>query len=82
MSKFLFIITQGFEKAGRATRAFQFAKVAREKGNDVKVFLVDDAIHWAQLGMAEGIRAATGEEMKPFINYLLQHDTEIVACRA
>ena len=82
MSKFLFIISQGFEKAGRATRAFQFAKVANEKGHDVKVFLVDDAIHWSQLGMAEGIRAATGEEMKPFIDYLLQHDTEIVACRA
>jgi predicted peroxiredoxin len=82
VSKFLFIITQGFEKAGRATRAFQFAKVAREKGHDVRVFLVDDAIHWAQLGMAEGIRAATGEEMKPFIDYLLKHDTEIVACRA
>lgn len=82
MSKFLFVISQGFEKAGRATRAFQFAKVAREKGHDVKVFLVDDAIHWAQLGMAEGIRAATGEAMKPFIDYLQQHDTEIVACRA
>jgi len=82
MSKFLFIITNGFEKAGRATRAFQFAKVAREKGHEVKVFLVDDAIHWAQLGMAENIRAATGEEMKPFIDYLLKHESEIVACRA
>jgi hypothetical protein len=28
MSKMLFIISNGFEKAGRATRAFQFAKVA------------------------------------------------------
>ena len=82
MSKFLFIISQGFEKAGRATRAFQFAKVARERGNDVKVFLVDDAIHWAQLGMAEGARAATGEEMKPLIDFLLQNGTEVVACKA
>lgn len=46
MAKMLFIISNGFEKAGRATRAFQFAKVAREKGNEVKVFLIDDAIHW------------------------------------
>jgi uncharacterized protein involved in oxidation of intracellular sulfur len=82
VSKMLFIISNGFEKAGRATRAFQFAKVAKEKGHDVKVFLVDDAIHWAQLGMAEGVRAATGEEMKPFINYLLQGGSEITACRA
>ncbi len=82
MSKFLFIISQGFEKAGRATRAFQFAKVAKEKGHEVKVFLVDDAIHWAQLGMAEGVRAATGEEMKPFIDYLVKSNTEIIACKA
>jgi predicted peroxiredoxin len=82
VAKMLFIISNGFEKAGRATRAFQFAKVAREKGHDVKVFLVDDAIHWAQFGMAEGARAVTGEEMKPLIDYLVQNGTEIVACRA
>jgi predicted peroxiredoxin len=82
MSKMLFVISNGFEKAGRATRAFQFAKVAREKGHEVKVFLVDDAIHWAQFGMAEGARASTGEEMKPFIDYLVQNNTEIIACKA
>jgi uncharacterized protein involved in oxidation of intracellular sulfur len=43
---------------------------------------VDDAIHWAQLGMAEGVRAATGEEMKPFIDYLMKENCEIVACKA
>ena len=82
MSKMLFIISNGFEKAGRATRAFQFAKVAKEKGHEVKVFLVDDAIHWAQLGMAEGVRAATGEGMKPFIDYLVKNQAEIIACKA
>jgi len=82
MAKMLFIISNGFEKAGRATRAFQFAKVACEKGNDVKVFLIDDAIHWAQLGMAEGVRASTGEEMKPFIDYLMGHGGEMIACKA
>jgi hypothetical protein len=34
------------------------------------------------LGMAEGVRAATGEEMKPFINYLVENDCEIIACKA
>ena len=82
MNKMLFIISNGFEKAGRATRAFQFAKVACEKGHDVKVFLIDDAIHWAQLGMAEGVRAATGEEMKPFIDYLMGRGAEMIACKA
>ena len=82
MAKMLFIISNGFEKAGRATRAFQFAKVACEKGNDVKVFLIDDAIHWAQLGLAEGVRASTGEEMKPFIDYLMGNGGEMIACKA
>jgi uncharacterized protein involved in oxidation of intracellular sulfur len=82
MSKMLFVISNGFEKAGRATRAFQFAKVAREKGHEVKVFLVDDAIHWAQFGMAEGARASTGEEMKPFLDYLVQNEAEIIVCKA
>jgi len=82
MSKMLFIISNGFEKAGRATRAFQFAKVAKEKDHDVKVFLIDDAVHWAQLGMAEGARAMTGEEMKPLIHYLLENGAPIYACKA
>jgi predicted peroxiredoxin len=82
MAKMLFIISNGFEKVGRATRAFQFAKVAREKGHEVKVFLIDDAIHWAQLGMAEGARASTGEEMKPFIDYLMGNGADMFACKA
>lgn len=82
MGKILFIISKGFEKAGGATRAFQIAKVAREKGNEVKVFLIDDAISWAQLGMAESAKAITGEEMKPFIDYLLDNRADIYACKA
>jgi predicted peroxiredoxin len=82
MSKMLFIISNGFEKAGRATRAFQFAKVAKEKGHEVKVFLIDDAVHWAQLGMAEGARAVTGEEMKPLMDFLVEKGASIYACKA
>jgi len=51
--------------------------VACEKGHDVKVYLVDDAIHWAQFGMAEGVKASTGEEMKLFIDYLMEHGATI-----
>lgn len=82
MEKFLFIISKGFEKAGGATRAFQFAKLAREQGHEVKVFLVDDGVSWAQLGMAESARTITGEEMKPFIDYLLEHGADLYACKA
>ena len=82
MTKMLFIISKGFEKAGGATRAFQFAKIAKEKGHDVKVFLVDDAVNWAQFGMADTAKALTGEEMKPLIDYLTEHKAPIYACKA
>jgi uncharacterized protein involved in oxidation of intracellular sulfur len=43
---------------------------------------LDDAIHWAQFGMADGAKASTGEEMKPFIDYLTEHGAAIYACKA
>ncbi len=80
--KFIFVISKGLEKAGGATRSFQFASIAAEKGHPVEVFLIDDAIHWAQVGMAEGIFAPTGEKMKDFIEKLVSLKTPIYVCKA
>jgi sulfur relay (sulfurtransferase) complex TusBCD TusD component (DsrE family) len=82
MQKLLFIISKGFEKAGGATRAIQFAAIASEQGHQVEVFLIDDAIHWAQLGMAEGIRSTTGEHMKDLLDKLIEVKTPIHVCKA
>jgi uncharacterized protein involved in oxidation of intracellular sulfur len=82
MQKYLFIISKGFEKAGGATRAIQFASIAAEQGQEVEVFLIDDAIHWAQLGMAEGIRSSTGEHMKDLLDKLIARKTPIHVCKA
>uniref|UniRef100_A0A7C5AMC4 Sulfur reduction protein DsrE n=1 Tax=Desulfobacca acetoxidans TaxID=60893 RepID=A0A7C5AMC4_9BACT len=80
--KFLFIMSKGFEKAGGATRAMQFAALAAEQNKHVEIFLIDDAIHWAQLGMAEGIRSATGEHMKELLDKLIAKKTPIHVCKA
>ena len=80
--KFLYIISKGFEKAGAATRAMQLASLAAQKGHAVEVFLIDDAIHWAQLGMAEGIRSTTGEQMKDLLDSLIARKTPIHVCAA
>ncbi len=80
--KMLFVISKGFEKAGSATRAIQFASIAAEQGHDVEVALIDDAIHWAQLGMAEGIRSSTGEHMKDLLDVLIERKTPILVCKA
>ena len=53
MRKFLFVLSRGPEDATRAVRCFQLAKIAVEKGHDVTVFLVDDAVYFTNLGMSE-----------------------------
>jgi uncharacterized protein involved in oxidation of intracellular sulfur len=80
--KLLFVLSKGLEKSGGATRALQFAGIAAESGNEVEVFLIDDAIHWAQIGMADGIYAPTGEKMKDFLDKLIQHRAPIYVCKA
>ncbi len=59
-----FEISKGFEKSGTAPRAVQFASIAAEKSHHVELFLIDDAVHWAQLVMADGIRFSTGHDRK------------------
>jgi hypothetical protein len=66
--KLCFVVSKGFEKSGAATRALQFASIAAEQGHHIEIFLIDDAVHWAQLGMAEGIRSSTGEHMKDLLD--------------
>ncbi len=82
MTKMLFIMSKGFEKSGGATRAVQFASIAAEQGNHVEIFLIDDAIHWAQLGMAQGIRSSTGEHMKDLLDKLIDLKTPVHVCKA
>jgi sulfur relay (sulfurtransferase) complex TusBCD TusD component (DsrE family) len=80
--KLLFIISKGLEKSGGATRALQFASIASDKGHHVEIFLIDEAVHWAQVGMAEGIRASTGEAMKDFLDQLIGKNSIIHVCKA
>lgn len=82
MSKLLFVISKGLDRSGGATRAVQFAALAAEKGHQVEVFLIDDAIHWAQLGIAEGIRSSTGEHMKDLLEVLTKAGAPIHVCKA
>ena len=82
MEKFLFIMSKGFEKSGGATRAMQLAAIAVDLGKAVEIFLIDDAVHWAQLGMAEGIRSSTGEHLKDMLDKLIAKNTPIHVCKA
>lgn len=77
MARFLFVLTRGMEDPTRATRCFQFAKVAKESGHEVEVFLTDDGVLLGKVGMAENIRSSTGDELKGYIDYLIKEKVPI-----
>ena len=74
--KLLFIISKGVEKSGSAIRAMQFAGLAAQQGNQVKVFLIDEAVHWAQ-----GIKAAYGEGLSDYLEMLNSSTCPIHVCK-
>ena len=81
MAKFLFALSRGPEAPVGAVRAIFLAKVAANKGHDVTVFLLDDAVYWANLGMAENVRIPTGDSMIDQIRELQDKDVKFLVCK-
>jgi predicted peroxiredoxin len=81
MSKFLFVLTRGPEDPTRAVRCFQFAKIAKDKGHDVTVFLVDDAVYLTNLALAERVKAPTGDELITYWKFLVDRGAGILVCK-
>ncbi len=81
MSKILFIVTKGFDNAGLAVRALQFASIAADKGHHVEVFLIEDAVYWAQYGMPNGVHSVTGDHMQTFVDKLIQAKAVMHVCK-
>jgi sulfur relay (sulfurtransferase) complex TusBCD TusD component (DsrE family) len=75
--KFLFIISKGVEKSGSAIRAIQIAALTAEQGNFVEVFLLDEAVHWAQ-----GIKAAYGEGLSDYLDMLKSSEHPVLVCKS
>ena len=77
MEKFLFVLTRGLEDPTRVTRTFQLAKVAKESGSEVHIFLTDDAVVLAKPGMVDHIKAPTGDDAGAYFPYLLENEVPI-----
>jgi predicted peroxiredoxin len=77
MEKFLFVLTRGLEDPTRVTRTFQLAKVAKEKGNDVNIFLTDDAVLLAKQGMVDHVKAPTGDEAGAYFSFLVDENVPL-----
>lgn len=81
MAKFLFVLTRGPEDPTRAVRCFQFAKIAADKGHQTTVFLVDDAVYFANLALTERVKAPTGDELITYWRFLLDKGCPILVCK-
>lgn len=71
MAKYLFMLTRGTDDPSRATRCLQLAKVAKEEGHDVHLFLTDDAVYLAKKGLTENVVAPTGDDAETFMQFLI-----------
>jgi len=80
MAKFLFVLTRGMDDPVRATRCIHLAKVAKEGGHEVNVFLVDDGVMVAKIGMVDNMKSPTGDELKVLLDYLIKAQVPIMVC--
>jgi sulfur relay (sulfurtransferase) complex TusBCD TusD component (DsrE family) len=75
MANFLF--TLGQDNNEKATRCFQFAKIAAEKGHSINVFFIDDGVKWADTTRDFRIKTATGDCPNDYLPYLVVNEIPI-----
>lgn len=75
MENFLFVL--GRDDNEKATRCFQFAKIAHEKDHDVNLFFIDSGVLWANATRDPEIKTPTGDCPKDYLPYLVENDVPI-----
>ena len=76
----LITIACGTDNPNRATRGLFLAAMAQKKGKNVTVFLLDDGVFLARKGVAENLRAATGDSADDSLAHLQAHGVPIMVC--
>jgi len=72
MANFLFVLSRDDNEA--ATRSFQFAKIANDKGHHVNVFFVDGGVLWADNTRDLGQKTLTGDCPNDYLPYLVENE--------
>jgi len=75
MAKFLFVL--GVDDNQKATRCFQFAKIAAEKGHVVNVFFIDDGVMWADSTRDLKTPTPTSDCPDDYLPYLVENEIPI-----
>ena len=74
------VISCGTNNPNRSTRGVHLATVAHKEGKNVTVFLLDEAVYLAKKGVADNLRAATGDIFADLLTYLQEFEVPIIAC--
>jgi predicted peroxiredoxin len=75
MANFVFTLSKNDVTA--ATRCFQFAKVAHQKGHDVFVYFFDDGVLWADKIRNWAEKTASGDCPDDHFPYLLEKEVAV-----
>jgi predicted peroxiredoxin len=78
--KILITISCGTDNPNRATRGLFLAMMAHKQGKEVTVFLLDDGVFLARKGMADHIKAATGDSADDHLTYIQEFGIPVLAC--
>jgi predicted peroxiredoxin len=70
----------GTDNPNRSTRAIHLATIAHKEGKQTTLFLLDEGVYIAKQGLAEHLRAATGDVADDLIAYLQAHEVPILVC--
>ncbi len=78
MANFLFVLSGNDNE--KATRCFQFAKIAHTKGHQVNIFLIDSGVDWAVQGRDGSQKTVTGDCPDDYLPYLVENEVETGVC--
>lgn len=75
---FLFVLSQDDNE--KATRCFQFAKIAHTKGHHVDLFFIDNGVVWANKEKNLSEKTTTGDCPEDYLPYLVENEVAIGIC--
>ncbi|MEJ2166091.1 MAG: DsrE family protein [Desulfobacterales bacterium] len=79
-SRILIVLSCGTDNPNRSTRGLFFATMAKKKGRDVAIFLLDEAVYLAKRGIIEHLRAATGDSADDHLAFLQEYNVPLLVC--
>jgi sulfur relay (sulfurtransferase) complex TusBCD TusD component (DsrE family) len=78
MARFLFILRSDDNE--KATRCFQFAKIAHDKGHEVNLFFIDGGVNWALKDKDGSQKTVTGDCPADSLSYLVENNIPVGVC--